>query len=169
LQLISLLLRLVRHLPRLQVDLEFIACADLFDQTLGRFQGQQISAVDAVAEKDAGVELGDDGFDAGFRERQRRVFARGSASVILSADHDCVFAFELIRLNERRLSLRQARLVLRHAAVGVHAKELSLFRQRRIEGQILGRDDLVRVDIVAQNVRLAGDDGFHGFLQSSET
>ena len=48
---------------------------------------------------------------------------------------------------------------------GVLAELLVLLRDRRVERQILGRDDLVGVDVVAQDVGLAGDGRLHVMLQ----
>ena len=49
----------------------------------------------------------------------------------------------------------------RHAAQGVLAEHLVLLGDRRVVRQVLGRDDLVGVDVVAQDVGLAFDHGLH--------
>ena len=49
----------------------------------------------------------------------------------------------------------------RDAGEGVLAELLVLVGDRRVERQILGRDDLVGIDVVAEDVGAAGDEGLH--------
>ena len=76
----------------LDIDGAVVAGADFVDQAFGGFAGQEVAAVDAVAEEDAGVELGDDDLDAGLGQGQRGVLARGAAAEVLAADDDRVVA-----------------------------------------------------------------------------
>ena len=73
-----------------QVDGQLVAGADLVEQPLLRFERDQVAAVDRVAVEDAGVELGDDGLDAGGGQGDRGVLARRAAAEVLAGDDDLV-------------------------------------------------------------------------------
>ena len=66
----------VRFEPALKdVDAQFVAGADFVAQAIDALQRRKIAAIDGVAIEDAGVELGDDGLDAGGVEGDGGVFA----------------------------------------------------------------------------------------------
>ena len=125
------------------------------------FEGNQISAVDGVAEEDSGVELGDDASATRLGDGEGCVFATGAAAEIFAADDDLEIAFEFVGADEGDVAVREAGLAFGDAAHGVHAEEFAFLGHGGVIGKIFGGDDLVGVEIVAQNVRLAADDGFH--------
>ena len=102
--------RVVREQLVRQVDRQLVAGADFVDEPLLRFERDQVAAVDRVAEEDAGVELGDDGSDAGRGQGDRGVLAGGAAAEVLAADDDLVRRDELVVGVERDVALRQPRL-----------------------------------------------------------
>src|SRR6266567_6956050 len=110
------------------MDLQLIASADFGNQAVLALQRHEISAVDAIAEKDAGVKLGDDALDSRLGQGQRRVLAAGAAAEVLAADDDLVVALELVLADEFDVPLGQPGLGAGDAAVGIHAKEFALFR-----------------------------------------
>ena len=56
----------VEQVTIVQMDFQDIIGTDLIGQTILAFQGDDITAVDTVAEKNSGVELGDDALNARF-------------------------------------------------------------------------------------------------------
>jgi hypothetical protein len=89
------------------------------------------------------------------------MFARGAGAEVFAADDDRVFALEFPFGDKADVAVGQARLCRGNAAHGVHAKELAFFGKGGVEGEILGRDDLVGIDVIAQNIGFTGNDGFH--------
>ncbi len=83
-----------------QIDFEFVAGVDFFDQAFGGFDGDEIAAVYAVAEEDSGIELGNHTGAPRFGEREGSVFAAGAAAEIFSADDDLEIAFEFVFADE---------------------------------------------------------------------
>src|SRR5947209_2226467 len=79
-----------------QVDFQLVACADLVDEAVVAFERDEVPAVDAVAEEDAGVELGDYALDARLGQRQWGMLAARAAAEVLAADDDPVVALELV-------------------------------------------------------------------------
>src|SRR6516164_11136198 len=63
---------------------------------------------------------------------------------------------------KRHVPLGQPRVGLGHARQSVLPERFILFRDRRIERQILGGNNLISVDVVAEDVGLADDSGLHG-------
>ena len=112
-----------------RVDAQLIAGLDLLD-VLADLQERQAD-VDAIAVKDAREARGDDDRDARCLDGNRRMLARGAAAEVAAADHDVAF-----------LDIRCEALVdVDHAVLG------ELFRVKRVE--VTGRDDDIRIDIVA--------------------
>src|SRR5262249_22243097 len=99
----------VQH-ASLDVDVQFVAGADLLAQALATLERDQVAAVDRVAEKDAGVELGDDGVDARCLEGDRGVLARAAAAEIAPGDDDLVRRHKFVVGVEWYVSLRQPAL-----------------------------------------------------------
>ncbi len=92
------------------------------------------------------------------------MLAAGAAAEVLPADDHGVLAGELPLGHEARRTRRKPLLAFGHAAVGVHTEVFAFLGDRGIKGKVLRGDDLIRVDVVAQDVRLAGDDALHDFL-----
>src|SRR4051794_11890544 len=122
-EVVALASGFVQQVAVVEVDFQLVASAYLLDEAVLGFQGNEVTAVDGVAEEDAGVELGDDALDAGLGEGERGVLAAGAAAEVFAADDDLVIAAELVLADEADAALRQAGLCLGHAAVGVHAEE----------------------------------------------
>jgi hypothetical protein len=75
---------------------------------------------------------------------------------------DLEVALELVLADERDVPVRQPALARRTLLMQYWPEPLALVRDRRVERQVDGRDDLVGVDVVAEHVGLAGDHAFHG-------
>jgi len=84
------------------------------------------------------------------------VFAGAAAAKIATGDDNRVRRFHLAGRHETG-----GILALRQAGEGVGAKFVILVGNGGDEIEILGRDDLVGVDIVAHHESLAADDGTH--------
>src|SRR5262249_47823406 len=125
------------------------------------FYRHEVSPVNRVAKENTSIRLRNDRLNARGVERNRGMFTRRSAAEVPPPDDDSVGRNELIVRMEWDVSLGQSRLRWRNARQRILAELAVLFRDRRVEGQVLGRDDLVRVDVVAQDIRLAGDDLLH--------
>ncbi len=147
-----------------QVNHQFIAGLYFFDQALHRFAWHQIPTVDTVAEKNAGIKLGNDHTGAGLGNGQRGVLARTASAKILSADNNRKLALKLIGPHKRNVAGGQAGLSGGYAVHGVHAEELSLGGVRRVVGQKLGGNDLIGINVVAENKCLPSDDILHVIL-----
>src|SRR4029078_932092 len=91
----------------IHVDLELVAGADPLDQPPLGLERHEVPAVDAVAEEDPRVELGDDTLDARLGHRQRGVLAAGAGAKVLAADDDRVVAPDLILPNQPENSRRE--------------------------------------------------------------
>ena len=78
------------------VDLQLVAGANALAQAIAGFEGDEVTAVDGVAEENARVEFGDDPLDARRVQSDRRVLARGAAAEVLAADDDLVGGDELV-------------------------------------------------------------------------
>src|SRR5207253_509639 len=122
----------------------------------------QVAAVYRVAEKDSRVELGNDRPDTGGVQGDRRVLTGRTTAQVLARDDDLVRGYKFVVRVERNMSLGQSRLGMRDTAQGVLAELPIFFRNGRVRGQVLGRDNLVRIDVVAQHIGLADDGFFHG-------
>src|SRR5262245_57756738 len=85
------------------------------------------------------------------------MLARGPAAEILARHDERVRRNELVISVERDMSLGQSSLGGRDTTQRVLAELAILLRDGRIERQILRRNDLVGVDVVAQYIRLASD------------
>jgi hypothetical protein len=105
---------LVQEVAIGHVDFQLVARADLADEGFLRFQGDDVAAVDRVAEEDAGVELGHDALDPGLGQGQGGMFARGAAAEVFAADDDGVGALVLSLGDEPRLAAGQPPLPFRH-------------------------------------------------------
>src|SRR5205823_560175 len=93
---------------RFRIDAQFITGTYLLAQPVRRLERDQVAAVDGIAEEDAGVELGDDGLDAGRGQGDRGVLARRPAAEIAPGDDDLVGRDELVaRVVEWDVPLRQ--------------------------------------------------------------
>src|SRR5262249_8016054 len=73
----------------------------------------------------------------------------------------------ILRVMKRDVPLRQPTLCRRHAAERELAEHLVFRRDRRVVGQVLRRDDLIGVDVVAEDVGLAFDDRLHDFTRTN--
>src|SRR2546426_2383646 len=117
----------------LEVDLELVAIL----HRLGRLRRLKdgVAHVDRVAKEDAGERVSDDQRNSGATDRDRRDLSRRAASKVRAADEDVSLP-----------DLRGPGVAAGHALHCVFA-ELLL-----IEGidRVLGRDDLVGVDVVAE-------------------
>jgi len=89
------------------------------------------------------------------------MLARRAAAEVPAGDDDLVLRLQLAVVYEARGVER-----IRQADHGKRAELLVLLRDRRDEREVLRGDDLVGVDVVADDVDGAGD-GFHGL--SGET
>src|SRR5947207_11037148 len=58
------------------INAQLVARADFFAQALRAFERDQVAAVDGIAEEDACIELGHDGFDSRRIQGNRRMLAR---------------------------------------------------------------------------------------------
>src|SRR5262249_29180334 len=85
------------------------------------------------------------------------MLARRAAAEVLAGDDDLVVGDELVGGVEGNVSLGQAELRGRHAGQGVLAELPVFLRDGRVQRQVLGRDDLVGINVVAQAVGLALD------------
>src|SRR5437879_5004140 len=122
----------------LEVDLELVAIL----HRLGRLRRLKdgVAHVDRVAKEDAGERIGDDQRDSGAANRDRRDLSRRAASEVRAADEDVSLP-----------DLGGPGVAAGHAFHGVLA-ELLL-----VEGidRVLGRDDLVGVDVITELPRSA--------------
>src|SRR5262249_9129631 len=75
---------------------------------------------------------------------------------------DPIIADEFVGGVKRHVPLGQPRMGRRDTRQGILAEGLVLLRNGRIERQILGGDDLIGVDVIGEDVGLAGDGGLHG-------
>src|SRR5207247_1919539 len=125
----------------LEVDLELVA----FLYRLGGLRRLQdrVAHVDRVTKEDACKGVGDDERDAGASDGDGRDLSRGAASEARAAD-------QAVPLRD----LRGPRVPGRHSFHGVLAE---LFLVQRLN-RVLGRDDLVGVDVVAEFPRTSADD-----------
>src|SRR5262245_13721459 len=97
------------------------------------------------------------------------MFAGRTTAKVLPRDNDLVRREELVVGVERHVPLGQAHLSRWHAGQGVLPKHPILGGYRRVVSEILGRDDLVGVNIVTEDQGLAGNDLLHGTAQSGLT
>src|SRR5215471_8795645 len=127
----------------LEVDLQLVAGLD----GLGRLRRleDRVAQVDRVAEEDAGERVRDDTRDAGAADGDRGDLAGRAAPEVGAADHDVA---------GRHLA-RPAALVTGHALHRVLAELLLVQGVDRV----LGRDDLVGVDVVAERPGPASEHG----------
>ena len=65
--------------------------------------------------------------------------------------------------DEAHVAVGQTGLSFGHADAGVHAEVLAFFIVRGVVAEVLGGDDLVGVDVVAEDEGGAGDSGHGGF------
>src|SRR5262249_41773870 len=144
-----------------EIDFHLIARADFLAETVDAVAGYQVTTVDGIAKENPRVKLGDHRLDAGGIERDGSVLARGATAEILAGNYDLVRRDEFVVCVEGNMALRQPGVGWRHAGERVLAEHLVLFRNGRVVREILGRDDLVSIDVVAEDVRSAADDGVH--------
>src|SRR5262249_4499935 len=90
------------------------------------------------------------------------MFARRAAAEVLAAEDDLVGGDELVIGVKGHVSLGQPPLRRRDAAQGVLTELPVFLGDGRVQRQVLRRDDLVGVDVVAEDERFAGDGGLHG-------
>ena len=84
------------------------------------------------------------------------MLTRGAATEVVAADNDGVLRFGLVWFDESR------GVGGREADQGVGSELFVLGRVRGDEGEVLGGDDLVSVDVVADDVAEAVEAGFGG-------
>ena len=149
------------------IDADLVPRADTFTQAVETFKRNEVAAVDGIAEENAGVRLRHNGFDSRGIEGNGSVLARGSTSKVLSSDDHPVRRDERVVGVEGNMSPWQPGLRRRHAAQRILAELPVLFRNGRVEGQLLCRDDLVGIDVVSQNIGLANDKRLHGISLES--
>ena len=89
------------------------------------------------------------------------MLARRPAAEVLAGHDDLVRRTKFVIRMERDMSLGQPGLSRRHAAQRVLAKLPIFLGDGGVERQVLGRNDLVGIDVVAQDVSLAGDSRLH--------
>jgi len=152
----------------LNVDFQFVSSTYPLAEAFRRLKGNHITTVDRVAEENASVEFGDDRFDAGSVESDGGMFAGRPAAEIPAGNNDFVRRNELVFRVERHMSLGQAGLSRRNAAQSIFAEHPVLIGNGRIKGKVLSRDDLIRIDVIAEDVTIAGDGALHGILRENK-
>lgn len=110
---------------------------------VGELRWVELPRRDAVAEEDARVRLGDDDASARGAHGNGGVLPRGTAPKVVSADDDGVLRLHL-PLGDEPCRVE----VLGEADEGVGAELLVFVGLGRDEGEVLGRDDLVGVDVL---------------------
>lgn len=111
-----------------------------------RFQRINLASGHRVPEEDPRVRLSHYGSGAGGAQRHWRVLAGGAASEVLAGDDDGVLGFQLAGFNEAGFIGRGK------ADEGVRAELLVLVGVRWDEGEVLSGDDLVRINVVVDDV-----------------
>src|SRR6266850_1176906 len=134
-------LREVAHYPLLEIDLELVTLIDPLG-SLWRLK-DRVAHVDRVAKEDPRVGVGDDQRDARSADRHRRDLARGPAAEVGPCDQD------IAHIDPGRQPVA--------AGHALHRVLAQLLFVQRVDG-VLGRDDLVGVDVRAELPRPAADD-----------
>ncbi len=153
--------RLIHHIPLIQMHLQLIPRRNLIHQPPARLQRHQIPPIHRIAKKNPRIKLRNHTLNPRLRQRQRRMLPRRPAPKILPPHDDPIVTLKLILPHKLHIPLRQPGLRIRHPRIRIHPKKLPLIRQRRIQRQILRRNDLIRINIVPQHINLAADDRLH--------
>ena len=142
-------------------NFDLLAGLEGTEKTVGSFVGDDVAAVDRVAKEDAGVGFGDDGVDPRLAQGKGGMLARGAAAKVLAADDDFVLRDVGAGLDEWDVSFGEAGLGDGDAAEGELAVEAAFFAVGEAVYEVLGGDDLVGVDVVAEDVNFSANGFFH--------
>ena len=135
------------HRGRIKIDRHGIAGLQNVAKALGGFAGIKFTGCDAVPEENAGETFGDDDAGIGGAHRNGGMFAGTATAEILPGDDYGIFSIRLPFLDE---PLRVK--IVRQAAESVAAELFVFLLDGRNEVQILGRNDLVGVDVIFHDV-----------------
>lgn len=136
-----------------ELDRDNITGAALLAEAGLRLQRVHLAGGHRIPEKDPRVRLRDHGGSAGGAQRYGRVLAGGAAAEVGAADDNGVLGLGLAGFNETR------GVGGGEADQGVGAELLVLVGLGRNEGEVFRGDDLVRVDVVADNIAEAVESG----------
>lgn len=136
-----------------ELNRHHIAGGALLAEASLRFQRIHLAGGHGVPEEDPSVRLRDHCGGAGGAQRDGGVLAGGAATEVGTADDDGVLGFDLAGFDETR------GVGGGEADEGVGAELLVLVGLGRDEGEVLGGNDLVGVDIVADDVAEAVEGG----------
>lgn len=136
-----------------ELNRDNIAGAALLAEAALRLQRVHLAGGHRVPEEDPRVRLRNHGGNAGCAQCDGRVLAGGAAAEVGAADDDGVLSLGLAGVNEAR------GVGGGEADEGVGAELLVLVGLGRNEGEVFRGDDLVRVDVVADDVAEAVEGG----------
>src|SRR3990170_1249939 len=125
------------------------------------FKGDKESAIHHISVENPRIRLSDDRFNTRYIERYRGMLSGGAAPKILPCNDHIVLRIVSPLFHKTDISLRESGLCLRHTGEGISPVHLPLLRIAQTVDQVLSRDDLIRVNIVAKDVGFAFDNLFH--------